>query len=95
MEKQAVALPLEEGLTLSTYLMLQNDFIQSEETRRFTHIPKVIFHVCDRLLNLVFEGHVKYITPKGTKGMKHNVRECTIGKIAVEWKSAFSSKGLD
>ncbi|KAE9556389.1 hypothetical protein FO519_000429 [Halicephalobus sp. NKZ332] len=93
MEKQAVALPLEEGLSLSSYLVLQNDFIPSEETRRFSHIPKLVFHVCDRLLNLVFEGQVKYITPRGVKGTKHNVRECTIGKIAVEWKTAFSSKG--
>uniref|UniRef100_A0AC34Q668 Tyrosine specific protein phosphatases domain-containing protein n=1 Tax=Panagrolaimus sp. JU765 TaxID=591449 RepID=A0AC34Q668_9BILA len=92
MEKYAGVLPHEEGLTLTNYLMMQNDFIPSEETRKFSHIPKVIFYVCDRLLNLVFEGQFKYILSE-SEHSQHNVRECTFGKIVVEWKHAYTSKG--
>uniref|UniRef100_A0A7E4VZU9 TYR_PHOSPHATASE_2 domain-containing protein n=1 Tax=Panagrellus redivivus TaxID=6233 RepID=A0A7E4VZU9_PANRE len=91
MEKYAVVLPMELGQSIESYFITQNDFIASEEVRKYSHVPKVIFVICDRLLRLIFEKNVRY--EMGPEEAIHNVRSCTIGKIVVKWKKAFATKG--
>ncbi|KAH7693362.1 protein tyrosine phosphatase [Aphelenchoides avenae] len=91
LEQMATAIPVETGKPLAKLLFQQNDFLSNDQARKFSHIPKFIFLLSDRLLRLVFEDKgVRYISPDGKT---HHVRCCTIGTIAVQWRYAFSRKG--
>lgn len=92
-KKYAMALPEESGLALPSYIIMQNDFISSDEIRKFSHIPKIVYSVCNRLLQLIFDKGIKYEIDQESKS--HNVRSCTIGYINVEWKIAYTSKGFE
>uniref|UniRef100_A0A915EDK0 Uncharacterized protein n=1 Tax=Ditylenchus dipsaci TaxID=166011 RepID=A0A915EDK0_9BILA len=49
------------ALALSTLLSYQRDFLPNEEARKYSHVPKLLFTVTNRLLRLVFEDEgVKY-----------------------------------
>ncbi|KAI1702395.1 dual specificity phosphatase, catalytic domain-containing protein [Ditylenchus destructor] len=91
------------ALALNTLLAYQRDFLPNDEARKFSHVPKLLFTVANRLLRLIFdEDGIKYTIDDCHKapyvygiGKRplHNVRSCTFGVLSVEWRRAFSHKG--
>lgn len=49
-----------------------------------------MFIISDLLLRQIFEDGIKYSLAENEK---HNVRACTMGKLSVDWKNAFTAKG--
>lgn len=87
--RNARVLPLGESYPLQAYLRWQNAFLLNDEARKYPHVPKLIFQICKRLLESVFEPDgVKFI-----KTERHAVHDCTMGAIQVNWKNLYTHKG--
>uniref|UniRef100_A0A183C2Y7 TYR_PHOSPHATASE_2 domain-containing protein n=1 Tax=Globodera pallida TaxID=36090 RepID=A0A183C2Y7_GLOPA len=92
-QKYGTALPsiffANNGTTLWQLMFNQSQFLPSDEARRYTHIPKVLYLLCDRLLRKVFgKDGFQYVTPNA-----HHARSCTFGTIFVDWQNAFTPSG--
>uniref|UniRef100_A0A914IDW8 Uncharacterized protein n=1 Tax=Globodera rostochiensis TaxID=31243 RepID=A0A914IDW8_GLORO len=92
-QKYGTALPsiffANNGIPLRELMINQRQFLPSDEARRYAHIPKVIYLLCDRLLRKVFgKDGFQYVTPNA-----HHARSCTFGTIFVNWQNAFTPSG--
>ncbi|CAD5220198.1 unnamed protein product [Bursaphelenchus okinawaensis] len=89
--RNARILPVNGGYPLHSYLAWQNSFLSNEEARHYPHVPKLMFQICKRVLEFVFEpSGVKF---NHKKYEQHEVHNCTLGEISVEWKNLYTKRG--
>ncbi|CAD5227025.1 unnamed protein product [Bursaphelenchus xylophilus] len=91
MLRNARILPINGGYPLHSYLTWQNNFLSNEEARSYPHVPKLMFQICKRVLEFVFESSgVKFEHRDYTH---HEVHNCTLGEIVVDWKNLYTKRG--
>ncbi|TMS39346.1 hypothetical protein L596_005885 [Steinernema carpocapsae] len=76
-------------ISFDAYLGLQRQYLPSGQQRLYTHIPKIIRAVCDRLLHFVFDSSQKF---ERKLDSAHDLAECTVGRLKINWNGVPASQ---